>query len=161
MTLDQGGQLTEEASRPIPHSRAEFDWAHDRPPQHRVAAPAAGDAVLYRHEGWAIPSPATVEWVQPPDDVDDPHLWTVQCDEHGRPLLFEGRPLMMPKADPWPVVRLLTRFGRVETREARLRGSAGWLPLDWQRRHRPVPAVSQPAMVAPRGTEPAPAPMGA
>ncbi len=159
--FDQGGLLTEADSRAVPHTRAEFDWAHCREPQHRVGPPAAGDTVLYRHEPWATPTEATVEWVQPADDVDDPHLWIVQTDQWERPMLHGGQPVMRPKADPWPLVRLRTKFGRVDTREARLRGSPGWLPPDWERRYRPVPEVSGPAgpalFVQPT-VEPAPGP---
>ncbi len=160
--FDQGGSpLTEADSRPIPYTRAEFDWAHDRPARCRVPVPTEGDTVFYRHDPWAAPTEARVEWVQPADDLDDPHLWDVQVDEHHRPLLHQGRPVMKPKLDPWPLLRLKTRFGLVDTREARLRGAPGWLPLDWESRWRPVPEVSGPVglpLFVQPGAEPAPAP---
>jgi hypothetical protein len=43
--------------------------------------------------------------------------------------------------DPWPMLTLNTPWGLGMTQEARLRGSAGWLPLDWETRHRPLPDV--------------------
>lgn len=161
--FDQGGNtpLTEADSRPIPYTRAEFDWAHSRESRHWVPVPTEGDTVLYRHDPWATPTEATVEWVQPADDIDDPHLWVVQTDERGGVLLHHGQPVMAPKPDPWPVLRLKTRFGPVETREARLRGAPGWLPIDWQARWRPVPHVSGPVglpLFVQPGAEPAPAP---
>lgn len=140
--FDYGGRLTEADSRPVPYTRAEGDWARERPPLHRVHAPDVGDTVLYRHEDWAAPTEATVVWVQPGDDVDDPHLFTVHTDVGGRPVLHQGRPVLTPNPDPWPTVRLQTRYGLVDTREARLRGSPGWLPPDWVARYRPVPEVS-------------------
>lgn len=141
--------MDEADSRGIPYTAAEFTWAHERPARHRTPLPAATDNVLYRHDAWATPVDAAVVWAQPSDDVDDPHLWVVQTDEHGRPVMLHGRPLLVPRPDPWPTLRLKTRYGLVDTREARLRGSPGWLPLDWAARHRPVPEVSN-AQLLPR-----------
>ncbi len=150
--------LSEQDSRGIPHSQAEVDWAHNRPARHRVRTPAVGDTVLYRHDPWTEPTEATVAWVQPADDVDDPHLWQVQADGAGRIVTHEDRPLMTPRPDPWPVLRLRTRYGMVETREARLRGSPGWLPPDWQARHRPVPELARPMSGAVLRPRPVPGP---
>lgn len=135
-------QLSEMDSRAVPYGKDEIEWAHERPPQHRVRRPAVGDTVLYRHDPWDDPTEATVVWVQPSDDVDDPHLWTAQTDQVGATLTHQGRPLLAPRADPWPRLHLRTRFGLIDTREARLRGSPGWLPPDWRARFRPVPRVA-------------------
>jgi hypothetical protein len=154
-------RLTEADSRPIPYARAEFDWAHERPAPHRVRTPTAGDTILYRHDAWGPPTDAAVDWVQPADDIDDPHLWTPMVDEHDRPIMFQGQPVMRQKIDPWPQLRLRTRWGTVITREARLRGSPGWLPLDWQARYRPIPEMSTAAPpMAPLQPAPAPGPTG-
>src|SRR6185312_17293823 len=107
-----------------------------------VPMPKVGDTVLYRHHDWGDPEPAEVVWVQPVDDVDDPHVSSVTCDPAGAPMLLEGRPVMALKVDSWRRLHLRTRFGMVDTREARLRGSPGWLPLDWRARYRPVPQPS-------------------
>ena len=135
-------EISEQQSRVIPWLPGETAWAHDRPRRHRVPMPDVGDTVLYRHHDWGDPEPAEVIWVQPVDDVDDPHVATVTVDGDGAPMLLEGRPVMALKVDPWRRVHLRTRFGTVDTREARLRGSAGWLPLDWRARYRPVPQPS-------------------
>jgi hypothetical protein len=135
--------MDEHLTRGVPISRAEVEWAHQRPSQHRVPVPHVGDEVLYRHNDWEDPTPAEVLEVQPLDDLDDPHLWRVEVGPDGQPVELDGRAIIAQRADPWPRVTLRTRFGVGITREARLRGSAGWLPLDWATRYRPVPAVPE------------------
>ncbi len=132
--------MDEAATRPVPIGRHEIEWAHNRPGQHRVPVPRPGDQVMYRHDEWGDVSEAEVLSVQPLDDLDDPHLWFPQTDERGQLLELDGRPILAQKPDPWPRVVLRTRYGTAVTREARVRGSAGWLPLDWQTRYRPKPA---------------------
>ncbi len=149
--------MDEHLTRGIPIQPDETRWARHRPAQHRVRTPQVGDTVLYRHSDWAEPTEAEVLWVQPVDDLDDPNVCAVQTDEAGSVVVVEGRPVVAVHADPWPTLRLKTRFGLVVTREARLRGSPGWLPPDWQRRYRPVPAVTSPLV---RTDGPAPAPEG-
>lgn len=134
----------EQACRGLPATPQQRSWAICRPPQHRVKAPAVGDEVLYRHDSWLEPVPATVEWVQPVDDVDDPHVCQVQTDGQGGALLIEGRPVFVSNPDAWLLVKLGTTapgYGHVTvtTREARLPGSPGWLPYDWENRWRPMP----------------------
>lgn len=141
----------------IPYGEWEYRWARERPPRHRTPVPAVGDEVDYRHDPWAEPSRAEVLAVQPLDDITDPNLWTVETRRDGSgqevPLLVEDRPVLRPHADPWPLLTLRTVHGVGQSREARLRGSAGWLPLDWRTRYRPLPAFvgpdGRPATFAP------------
>lgn len=131
--------MREDESRGLPYTQAEYRWARSRPPQHRTPLPAVGDEVLYRHDQWGEPVQAEVLHVQSLDDLDDPNLWAVPFDE-SEPMTLEGRSVIRRVDDPWPLLTLHTaKLGRPQTREARLRGSPGWLPLDWQARYRPVP----------------------
>lgn len=107
--------------------------------------------MLFRLKEWEQPWPATVQRVQPLDDVDDPHLFTVEMDSRGEVLMLEGRPVLTGDPDPWLIVwcRIEGPNGVVvhsHAREARLRGSAGWLPMDWKGRHRPLPASLVPLL---------------
>ncbi len=136
--------ITEEMSRPIPWQAWEFAWARQRPAQHRPPLPAVGDTVLYRHDAWGDVTEATVAKVQDLDDITDPNLWGVQLDPAGQPVTFQGRQLIAQAPDPWPDLYLHTQFGYFKTREARLRGSPGWLPHDWQLRYRPIPGLLTP-----------------
>lgn len=139
----------EQMSRPFPYSAAEVAYARRRPVHERTPIPAEGDEVLCRLDEWGTAFPAVVDRVQPSDDVDDPYLFEVQLDGNREPMLIEGRPVLSAVDDPWPTlwltVSLTTRedgFIRTvttHTREARLRGSAGWLPLDWTTRRRWLP----------------------
>lgn len=136
--------MREQDTRLIPWAQWEVDWAHRRPAEHRTPLPAAGDEVRYRHDGWGPVWPAEVHWVQPFDDLDDPHLWNIELDGVGGAVLVDGRTVIQQRFDPWPRLHLrvdapgLTHL-LVDTREARLRGSPGWLPLDWETRYRPMP----------------------
>jgi hypothetical protein len=137
-------------SRPIPYSAAEIAYARRRPVHEHTPTPEVGDTVWCRLDEWAEPHEALVTGVQPADDVDDPHLFEVSLDGAGDPVLIEGRPVLNGVEDPWPTlwldVRVPQRDGEfikivhTHTREARLRGSPGWLPLDWRTRRRYLPA---------------------
>lgn len=135
--------MREEDTRLIPYGPDEAAWCIERPAPDRVPLPAAGDEVDYRADPWGPVRRALVRWVQPLDDLDDPHLWTVQRDPMtGAVVLLDDRPVMQQALDPWPMLRLyVAGLGEGLTREARLRGSAGWLPLDWRSRRRPMPAT--------------------
>jgi hypothetical protein len=141
-------------TRLIPYSAAEVAWALERPAPDRSPIPAEGDEVDYRHDPWGPVRRALVLWVQPLDDFDDPHLWMVERDPTGAVLLLEGKPIMAQRLDPWPLLRLqVPGVGIGLSREARLRGSAGWLPLNWRARRRPMPSTlilpaTQPAAAA-------------
>lgn len=132
--------MQEQDTRLIPYAAWEYDWAHQRPAPHRTPLPAPGDEVCYRHDHWGDVVRIEVVSVQPLDDVTDQHLWRVETDGAGGVLLVDGRPVFAQRLDPWPTLRLrVPRIGLVDTREARLRGSPGWLPLDWETRFRPTP----------------------
>lgn len=135
----------------IPYSNAEVQWARHRPPQDRTPLPAPGDEVLYRHDPWGALMDAHVEEVL--FNLDDPSVgaigsqpnpdvWEAQRDPiSGAYLILHTKNVIVCKADPWPQLVLTTRprVMLVTTQEARLRGSAGWLPLDWESRRRPTP----------------------
>ena len=74
------------------------------------ALPQPGDHVLYRHHEFGDITDALVLDVPAPDEND---------------------PMEQVGDQPWRVLLLQTGHGRVLTREARVRGSAGWLPLTW------------------------------
>lgn len=137
-------------SRPIPYSAEELHTARCRPAEFRTPIPREGDTVLCRLNEWGPAYAAEVERVQPLDDVDDPHLAEVTLDERQEVVVLEGRPVMAMVDDPWPTLWLVvdTPRGKIRThtREARLRGSAGWLPLDWESRRRPLPAAMRPLL---------------
>jgi len=133
----------ERACRGLPATPEQQRWAICRPAPRRVPAPAVGDDVLYRHDSWLDPIPARVIWVQPTDDVDDPHVMQPQIDGQGGIALIEGRPVFVSNPDAWLNVKLAVTIdgslANATTREARLPGSPGWLPLDWEDRFRPMP----------------------
>jgi hypothetical protein len=153
----------EMATRTFPISREEIHWARRRPEHHRTPIPSVGDRVWYRHLEWAeVLWRAEVlavqsmheehpDWGHPREDAN---MWIFRADV---PLVPDGRTALglldvpkdwyEPHPDPWPVLRLRVyppnATPRVfDTREARLRGAAGWLPPDWQARHRPRPSLA-------------------
>lgn len=151
--------MVELATRGVPYEPVEVSYANNRPHSERPPIPVVGVRVLYRREPYdQHPVPVRVVWVQPVDDESlvhsypgfgparDPNLWTLVRDETGRPILDDGVPRYVPHSDPWPQVRVRGEWpaspGQAPEvrdavcREARLRGSPGWLPLDW--RTRPV-----------------------
>lgn len=127
----------ERTTMSIPVGPAEVRWAAFRPSAHRSRRPALGDPVLYRHDRWDEPTTVQVIAIQPMDDLDDPNIWRVELDPYGDPILLDGRPIIAQGFDPWPLITLSTMFGTCETREGRLRGSPGWLPLDFTAKWRP------------------------
>jgi hypothetical protein len=135
-----GAPMREADTQLIPYAPWEVAWARERPAQHRTPLPAPGDEVRYRHDYWGPVVRAEVVSVQPLDDLTDPNLWTVELDGLGNPLQVDGRALIAQKLDPWPTLHLrVPGLGVGISREARLRGAPGWLPLDWESRIRPLP----------------------
>lgn len=137
-------------SRSIPYEQREVTFALNRPPHLTQPWPTVGQRVLYRRHDWStVAVPATILEVQDPDDYADPWLWHTVRDPNGNVVLTDDEvPLRSRVADPWPWVRLRPddNLGEVvETREGRLRGSAGWLPLSW----RPNPVVLLPHQMTP------------
>lgn len=124
-------------TRLVPWEAHELSWARNRPPSERPPLPQPGDEVYYRHQHWDRDvAPATVTWVQDLDEHDDGNLWILVRDIHGEPIIDHGVPRWVRCPDPWPLVRLDTgdMHGVLHALESRVRGSAGWLPLDWRSR---------------------------
>lgn len=124
-------------TRLVPWEPHEISWARNRPAVERPPMPKPGDRVFYRHDHWdPIAVRAVVTWVQDLDEHDDGNLWILVRDTDGHPILDEGVPRWVRCPDPWPLVRLDTGdvYGVLHALESRVRGSAGWLPLDWQAR---------------------------
>jgi hypothetical protein len=96
----------------VPWSQDELEAARKHR-SHRTLVPVAGQHVQYRHDHHRDVTDAVV--VDVLWDVNDPNCFT------------DG----MVVSDPWPIVRLRTMHGLLDTREARVRGSAGWLALGW------------------------------
>lgn len=128
-------------------------WCQNRPPDARPPAPRPGDRVLFRSNMWFDPVPAQVVAV----------YWR---DEDG---FGNWANLLLP--DPWPRVLLrvttfspgtgkladhlglpreVVRYRQEVTWEARLEGSPGWLPLDYEDWPRP-PVQDGPALILPGG----------
>jgi hypothetical protein len=154
--------LQEFDTRLIPWEHIEVTHARNRPQSERPPLPAVGERVWYRAHEWerdpaglhVPPELVTVVAVEPDDDPDsrdyidgvgwvrDPNLWHLVRDTLGHPRTNpDGGLRYAPVADPWPWLDLQLpddehgRPGRVvRAREARLRGSAGWLPLDYRDR---------------------------
>lgn len=118
-----------------PWDAAEHAWAQRRPARMRTPLPGVGADVFYRHRHFAEATRARVVSVQDLDDRTDEYLWHVARNSAGLPIVDgAGRRLLQRAPDPWVTLRLATDWGHVECREARVRGSAGWLPLDWEQR---------------------------
>jgi len=122
----------------LPYTAEDYAWARRRPAPERALIPAVGDEVMYRHDEMGPVFHADVLGVQSLDDVEDPNLWYVQTDASGSPVLIDGRKVLARAFDPWPELTLRVYFpgGSREgcAREARLPGTCGWLPLDWEQR---------------------------
>ncbi len=174
--------MQELETRIVPWQYTEVSWARNRPPGERVPLPHAGDVVWYRQWEWerdpggrhTPPERATVVEVQDPTDTAvvhttpdgvparDPNLWHLLRDPSGKPLPGPGGGMVYaPVADPWPRVVLRRPNGVVvTTREARLRGSAGWLPLDYRTRPERTRLPSATMLVPRPGVTAPPAPVG-
>lgn len=148
--------LDELQTRLVPWEPIEVSHARNRPLAERPPLPKPGEQVWYRRFDWGIdprtgdtipPELAVVLEVQDPADtsdqhympdigwVRDPNLWHLVRDAYGHPVRDGDALRYAPVADPWPRLMLRRPNGRTaQTRESRLRGSAGWLPLDYQRR---------------------------
>ena len=143
------------ATRAFPWSELELAWQRVRPPEHRVPLPRTGQRVYVRLDRFYEPLPARVAWapdlergwrwedLEPGASTPDAWTWQLRRDNlTGRPVLDAmGLPRVELLPDPQPVigVRVDGWPSILETREARLRGSPGWLPLDWRERWRPGP----------------------
>lgn len=138
--------------RLIPMELFEGSMARNRPTERRPAWPVVGSEVYYRRNSWDSDDAL---WRMRVIDAQDPNdtttVWAsnlcqqIRDNLTGRPLLDgNGAPVHSPLTDPWPWVHLRWEgalpsgapawLGNVQmTWESRLRGSPGWLPLDYQR----------------------------
>jgi len=129
---------------------AEYAWQADRPPRCRPPALALGLDLLFRPASWSPELiPIRVTEIQDLDSDEarvDPNVYEkVTNPEHTRVLTDPlGRPLVRLRGDPWPWIHFQVLddrgepYGAVRScREARLEGSAGWLPLEHDKYERP------------------------
>lgn len=134
----------------LPWDSAELAWQARRPVTHRTPSLALGLHLLFRPVAWSDELiPIVVTAIQDLDSDEarrDPNVYDKMTNpEHTRVLTDPlGQPLTRLREDPWPWIHFQVLddqgqpYGAVRScREARLRGSAGWLPLDHARRERP------------------------
>lgn len=78
-----------------------------------------GSHVMYRHDAHG--------------DVSDAVVLSIRVEEFADyPIHAIHQPSgLLRRLPPWPLLTLDTAYGIIRTREARVRGSAGWLPLGW------------------------------
>lgn len=103
-----------------------------RPPGERTPVPQPGTTVWYRDREFGDLVEAVVDTVVM-DNMTDPNVWHVVT-VGGQPVKGPDGTVQMEVApDPWPLVYLTDAYGRThQTREARIVGSAGWLPVSAQ-----------------------------
>jgi hypothetical protein len=146
--------VDELSTRLVPIGLAEGAYARNRDPAERPPWPRVGDLVWYRRNEWDTDEQLHEMLVVAVQDRDDrtsqwaPNLWqAIRDNTTGAPVLdASGQPLIVPVADPWPWVHLRWPDGRdigkgaehgwkhnmQMTWESRVRGSAGWLPGNYQ-----------------------------
>ncbi len=118
-----------------PTSQAVKDFevhrARCRPADDRTPMPQTGQRVWYRHD-WHVPlSAAQIVRV----DLENREDWNVYryvldySHVERRPVEVDGKRVVEMVDDPWPDVVLRTDYGMMVTREARIQGSPGWLPM--------------------------------
>lgn len=132
-SLHLAGNLANPSAFPV--TAEQIAWARRRPPGERTAMPREGQRVGYRH--WPLGEVIEARIISVNlDSRDDFNVWRFVLDGQGRPVEVGGQRVMERVDDPWPSVLLDTRsedgtetnFGMIETREARIEGSPGWLP---------------------------------
>lgn len=102
-----------------PGPGGEQDMAKWRP---SGPTPLVGSHVMYRHHAHGDVTDAIVIDVRTKEFDDYP--------THA----FHAPSGLMRLLPPWHLLTLDTVEGVVRTRESRVRGSAGWLPLNWHER---------------------------
>lgn len=140
-------------TRLVPLDRSEGAYARNRPLDERPPYPRVGWRVWYRRNEWDTDDDLhlmRVVAVQDPHDTTSewaPHLWEVVRDPIGGHVLTDraGAPILRAADDPWPWVHLkwegdipkgsghAWKNNVQMTWESRLRGSPGWLPLDYEK----------------------------
>lgn len=103
-------------------------WAKCRPADERTRLPVAGQRVWYRHDPGGPLVVAQIERVDM-ETRTDWNVWRQKVDSQQRAVEVKGERVMEMVDDPWPDVYLRMPWGMVVTREARIEGSAGWLPM--------------------------------
>lgn len=147
-----GGYLAHPGDGATIYAPGEFERARRRPKAEQTPIPQVGDRLFYRHrEGSPNVYAVEVVAVQSLEDFSDPNLWYLQTDAAGQPRYVEGQLVLAQAHDPWPMVTLelvepivedhLPAGIQFETREARMRGSVGWLPLDYATRAQAAPSI--------------------
>lgn len=116
--------------RPVPEQV--FD-ARCREPYRRTRKPDPGDAVWYRHiYGGTLHAARVVAVLEQPEDPST-HRYVISDPTRGPDLHpVTNEPLRELVDDPWWSVRLKVDGmpGTVDTREARIAGSPGWLEME-------------------------------
>lgn len=116
------------------HTAEDINRARWRPEAQRTPIPAVGDRVLFRPTEEAGLVMATVLEVtyHDPEGVDW-NCWRVRTNPETATPVYDddGNVILDPHPDAWPTLLLKVdgQASHVVTREARLPGSAGWLPL--------------------------------
>lgn len=118
--------LANPTTMPVPLEQVQR--ARCRPPHERTRIPHPGERVWYRHDPYGPLAEAEVEAVDV-SNVEDWNVYRVVLDERRYPVEIGGRRVTEMVEDPWPDLILRTDYGRVVTREARIDGSPGWLPM--------------------------------
>lgn len=146
-----GGYSQYAGDQNVLYTPLEYAQARKRPFPDRVPLPKEGDELLYRHvEGSPLLYRIRVLAVESLENLSDGNLWYFQTDQYGQPATLEGDQILAQAHDPWPMIRFelldevnergwLPAGAQGDTREARMRGSCGWLPLDWETRPQPAP----------------------
>lgn len=129
---------------------AEYAWQANRPEAHRSPSLALGLDLLFRPAAWSTElisiRVVAIQDLDSDEARTDPNVYDkVTNPEHTQALVDAlGRPLTRVRDDPWPWIhfQVLDANGHLtgavrSCREARLEGSAGWLPLDHEGRQRP------------------------
>lgn len=151
MAVISGGYTQHPGDGAVLYTPLEYEQARRRPGPERPPLPQPGDVVFYRHVERGPLVRALVVSVQSLEDFEDANLWYWQTDVNGQPVLTaSGARILKQAFDPWPLLLLqlqepvagrvsLPAGAAVETREARMRDSCGWLPLDYETRPQPAP----------------------
>jgi hypothetical protein len=105
--------------------------ARERPAGRRTPKPREGQHVWYRHDAFGPPEAATILEIEENEEDPSTHRYVVHDASTGPVQDDSGRFLRELVADPWwsVVLRVDASGLRVQTREARIEDSPGWLPM--------------------------------
>ena len=99
-----------------------------RPAGQRTALPVVGQKVWYRHDAGGPLVLVTIERVDL-ESKQDWNVWRFKIGNDNKPLEVKGVRQMEMVDDPWPDVYFRMPWGMVVTREARVEGLPGWIPM--------------------------------